>query len=339
MKNSHNNSIVAEIHNHASSAQEKLLAEAKNILKKGSDELHKNRVSQLAVMGFTNFKEARQLSSHEIDKAQELQQIINEYKVKAPLYHFMTDDAVTELLLKYGLVQGPVSSYIDSIPEKNQRDILNFKIDESFLQYDQKLSRNITSTWRSSSGVVEVSQMDTTHLVNTLHFINANIEDEAWQSEGDMKTTCADMITVLCSNLNIDTKTLAAKMFMKIHDSVNPFDLVGVESTLNPKNIYHPRIARVISLALTLAERKLNDSKNTPDWRIIAAPEMFDMKGLTMTEHRRLIPKRSKVASIKPAPIKIPDPIVQVKVKSGWLNVTAWGEEAQFGETFDYSMN
>jgi len=33
------------------------------------------------------------------------------------------------------------------------------------------------------------------------------------------------------------------------------------------------------------------------------------------------------------------DPIVQVKVKGGWLNITAWGAEAEHPEVFNETLN
>lgn len=336
------NSIVKEIHNHASSAEERLLKEAKRLLAQTDDLDNTGRLAQLKGLGFTSFKEVKALDPKERVKAEQLRDLIETYRLKAPTYHFMTDEAVTELCKKYNLVQGPVTAYADSIPLSNQEDIINFKLDESLLDHAAELNGDITSTWASKEGKVAVRDMDLDYVKNLISFLDRNLQSRGMSIFNDRKKApklVSDLITrgcVLMGKTVDDFMRVVFTSHLSLDDAIRKNDS-SIQNIFDMEGCYEEPHHFITSCA-EIAKRRMGDNRN-PFFRIIAAPEMFNVEGLTLTKDMRLLPTPDDAVAFEPEPARIPDPIVQVKVKGGWLNVTAWGEESELDETFDYSRN
>jgi len=118
--------IVEQIHSEFSEAEEKLMLEVDSYLKR-AENVDKEKLSQLSNLGFSNFKELREIQPEEIEKAQKTRDSIIKYTGITNVYKFITKEKVIEICKKWGLVHAPVSLYIDSIPYKNQVDIFNFQ--------------------------------------------------------------------------------------------------------------------------------------------------------------------------------------------------------------------
>jgi len=130
--------IIAEIHNAFDTEVDILLAEAnikKEVIPENQDLLDK--ADRLKSLGFDNSSEVR-TSEAEIRRLANLNQenwdkeklikTINHFSFRYPHYKFITEDSVKKICEKYGLVYGPVSSYIGTVPDKNLKDLENFNI-------------------------------------------------------------------------------------------------------------------------------------------------------------------------------------------------------------------
>jgi hypothetical protein len=125
--------IVKEIHDSYDAAQEELLSEARKIL--GIKVRDEEKAKRMAALGFINTSVVK--DTEDILKQKEanleLARTIEYYAINYPQYKFITMDKVVDINKKYGLVFGEVSRYKGDIPEKNLREIENFKVKEKDL--------------------------------------------------------------------------------------------------------------------------------------------------------------------------------------------------------------
>lgn len=147
-KNKTINEIIDEIHESFNSEVDKLLAESK-ILKSNETELQDliDKSKKLRDLGFTNTKECKDADleiqrlntiNNENKSKKELNRAINYFTQKYPLYKFITEESVIKICNKYNLVYGPVDRYEGTVPDKNLKDISNFKVDEEDACYYHK---------------------------------------------------------------------------------------------------------------------------------------------------------------------------------------------------------
>lgn len=339
--NSDMNSIVKEIHNSASQAQERLLKRAERVISDSSDESKIERINSLKALGFTSFKEAEQLSPEKIEEAKKLKVLIETYQLKAPSYRFMTDDAVIELCKKYGLLQGPIDRYTDSIPDKNQQHIIDFKIDDSLLDSSVNILQKINTMWPSSRGNIRVRDMGLDHIGNALRLVNRNLLSDRYEANQNLVKACKDLILAYCAKAEMEVDEAYSDIFIRENRLLSYTDVSGeIKSHLVPASFYTPSSSSEITKAFRDAQIELKKHESTKIcFRIIAAPHMFDMTDMIVSEDMKVVPEDDEVVEMKLKPVRIPDPIVQVKVKGGWLNVTAWGEEAELDESIDFTQN
>ena len=127
-------SIIKEIHDSFSKAEETLLQDAKKVL---ACKNNKEKYDKLSALGFTGSKNVRSLSDEEIKKAEDIIELQKKYTIIAPKYRFITEAKRIELCKKYGIVLADVERFTGDIPEKNVQDIIDFRIsDESYLSED-----------------------------------------------------------------------------------------------------------------------------------------------------------------------------------------------------------
>lgn len=140
LKGKTTNEIIEEIHESFFTEVDRLLADAK-ILK--STETTKqaliDKCKQLESLGFSQTKECIEakeeldrIASINIENSQKdhLCAAIEYFSVKYPNYKFITEDSVKKICAKYNLVYGEVSKYTGTVPDKNLKHIVDFKIDE-----------------------------------------------------------------------------------------------------------------------------------------------------------------------------------------------------------------
>jgi hypothetical protein len=144
-----NNSIIDEIHHTFNTEVDRLLGEAgikkdistskQHIIEKGN---------KLAALGFKQalstteaVKEENRIRSLKIENNSkaELEEAIRHFSFKYPHYKFITEESVKKICEKYNLVYATVDRYIGDVPDKNLKDMENFKIAEEdicIIQYD-----------------------------------------------------------------------------------------------------------------------------------------------------------------------------------------------------------
>jgi len=132
---------VAEIHQSFKTASELVLTETQNILnipdkvsKENGEELKK-----LAALGFIKSVECKDyLALQEKKEAAAKHKEIAEYfAFWYPQNKYITHDKLMQICKKYGLVLGSTDRYIADIPEKNRKEIINFKArpEDTYLEY------------------------------------------------------------------------------------------------------------------------------------------------------------------------------------------------------------
>lgn len=124
--------IEAQIYNDVYSAQEVLLAEANAILAKFPvyDEQKENRLRKLSLLGFYNAEEVKEYDKWDSER-RELESVKNKleyYQREYPFNRFIDKKSVETICKKYGLYLTEVNNYIAEIPEKNQKEIVAFKV-------------------------------------------------------------------------------------------------------------------------------------------------------------------------------------------------------------------
>ena len=138
-------SLDEQLHKDVHSAQEALLAEATRILNtpQPHDTTKSERLRKLYDMGFSRTEDVKE--QHELDvKRQEhedMKTAIQYYTKKYPMYRFINRDTVDAVCKKYGLILTVVRDYISDIPEKNQDEIINFKVWRDDTRYPSELFR------------------------------------------------------------------------------------------------------------------------------------------------------------------------------------------------------
>jgi hypothetical protein len=127
--------LIEQIHNEVYSAHDLLLKEAKAILETPIDESKVQDYQKLIDLGFNNEKNIIK-HKEEVTKIEESKFIkskIEYYSFKYPFNKFINEDSVIRICEKYGLLLTDVNRFIGSIPEKNQKEIINFKVDKKDL--------------------------------------------------------------------------------------------------------------------------------------------------------------------------------------------------------------
>jgi hypothetical protein len=139
-KNKTTNELVAEIHETFNTEVDRLLEKAGILrpLPEIEEELL-NKAERLSSLGFSNTIEIEKArtQTQNLNKVKrknqsknKLVESINYFSQKYPLYKFITEDSVKKICQKYNLIYGDVNRYIGDVPDKNLKEIENFKLDE-----------------------------------------------------------------------------------------------------------------------------------------------------------------------------------------------------------------
>lgn len=126
--------IVEQVHNDFKSIQDELIRCFQDKLENVNEETIE-RQKRLSKFGFTNTPQS-EIASKEMGiklKNNELKTIKETYeyfKQKYPLNKWISHESAIELCKKYGLVLGDTERFISDVPEKNLRDIEDFKFNE-----------------------------------------------------------------------------------------------------------------------------------------------------------------------------------------------------------------
>lgn len=134
------NDMVLEIHDTFYTEVDRLHKQAsivKEIEVKDKELIAKAK--RLKDLGFVNTKEVIQADIElekikaikvENEKNKDLIDAINFFSMEYPLYKFITVESVNKICEKYNLIYGPIDKYLGDVPEKNLKQIEQFKIKE-----------------------------------------------------------------------------------------------------------------------------------------------------------------------------------------------------------------
>lgn len=134
------NDLIDEIHETFYTEVDRLLNEAKITHSLETDKAQSlEKAKKLKLLGFSNSKTVKEAKNEEkriesLEQQNQEKQIllaaINYFSQKYPQYKFITEDSVKKICGKYNLVYGEAFKYIGDVPDKNLKDIENFRIDE-----------------------------------------------------------------------------------------------------------------------------------------------------------------------------------------------------------------
>jgi hypothetical protein len=157
------NQVIEEIHETFYTEVDRLLASAKIANSTETDKQALiDKCLQLQSLGFSNTKEVKEAEIEikrltdlkaENEKKESLIQAINHFQFKYPHYKFITEESVKKICAKYNLVYGDVKNYIGTVPDKNLKQIADFKIkkeDSCFalcyfnFNYEKRIMRHVS---------------------------------------------------------------------------------------------------------------------------------------------------------------------------------------------------
>lgn len=131
--------LIEEIHHSFYTEVDRLLENAKIQYPTESTKQELiDKVERLRKLGFTSTKEVKAVQSEltRIESAKynnkmnkELADTINYFSFKYPNYKFITENAVIGLCEKYNLIYGTIDKFIGHVPDKNLKQMEDFKID------------------------------------------------------------------------------------------------------------------------------------------------------------------------------------------------------------------
>jgi hypothetical protein len=316
---------------------------AKNLIKPSEAEM--SRINKMRELGFTNFKEAKELDPKKIKAQNDKLALIEKYRVLAPQYKFIPKEDWIALCNKYGLIWGDSNLYTESIPVDIQEKVIAFHIadnsvlavkdveaDEDYDDWDELEHFSINNTgfktpkdfrdleWRTMKGeVIKVRNIEDSHLLNLLNFTLSNLN-----------SSVRNMYSVFVSEF------LCRQGVISYTDN-------GIEFEVNTSRKRLPFwIGSVDVKETTQAIEKSYADPTTmkidPRFVICAAKHMFNLTKKTID---------SKTMEILPIPRPIPkrnffmddDPIVAVETVDGFLMVGAWGDEASHSEAINHFLN
>lgn len=100
------------------------------------------RMLKLKDLGFVNAADVIDVVSYEkkLTEQKELVAQVEEYQRDYPLHRFIDNDGVKELCKKYGLLLTGVDKYKADIPEKNQNEVINFRVNKKHIRKPSELN-------------------------------------------------------------------------------------------------------------------------------------------------------------------------------------------------------
>ncbi len=149
------NAVIAEIHNEFDTASERLLKEAKVILSSG---MSTEKGETLTKLGFGNAKPSVEVKEV-IETKKEMEMVarrIEHFNLYYPMNKYITEKEVERVCKKYGLLCGESMYYTGDVPDKNVKEIADFKLREEdgeahFCRYYKYEMGAMIGFYRSSS--------------------------------------------------------------------------------------------------------------------------------------------------------------------------------------------
>lgn len=357
------NTIIKEIHSEFSQAEEQLLKDVQAHLQKAADS-DKEQINALASLGFSNFREKREISPEEIAKVEKIKERVTRYKGLTNIYKFITDEKVIEICQKYGLIHGPVNLYTDSIPKKNQEEIMKFNDWAS--KQENLLSEPVLKTHTLKWQGRDINEMTTSHILNTFNFIQ-----EKWTDIVRADTNRRDVNGVLSTPLIAQYVELFTCFLRELFkrdllskEQIEQYnDNLGMGLVINTSLEIEFRDARVLGHyykgfssfdkvsfvpqgldnmffilvdAVELFKKEINAS---PEYTIVAAKHMMDLSNHDVNDKYKVIERVQNIEMPDLTFFKDDDPIVLYRVNGGYFIVSAWGDEAADENIVNHNLN
>lgn len=257
--------LVHEIHNEFLTAGDRILEEARGIIRECEGE-QVDKGKRLASLGFEKVPEAVRAIRLETKavRTKEIADLVVYYQLHYPNHKLITEEQVEIICEKYGLVCGDVSMYKGFVPEKNLQQIESFKL--------KKAEENVL------------------------------IADNGYLFENAEIRKCGCYFHIFKKG-----ESDRYKYAFQSNDGVNFY-------AHDSKNIFGYLTAG--GAGFSMISRALQ----------ICAP----LKDMEIPEGKRLQGHKIK---------NIPDPVVLMPVKGGYLIVAAWGDEASDDVVVNQKMN
>jgi hypothetical protein len=142
-----------------------LLKEAELILQTPIDESKAQDYEKLMSLGFNSEKNIKEHKEEvqKIEESKKTKQTIEYYSFKYPFNKFINEDSVIRICNKYSLLLTNVDRFIGSIPETNQKEIINFKVDKIDLPH----SYSKESEYVNGTSLLIIATKDQLNMKNT----------------------------------------------------------------------------------------------------------------------------------------------------------------------------
>jgi hypothetical protein len=117
--------IIQEIHDSFDTAQDKLLAQAKEIIGQFESDDNIQKADRLKDLGFISSKaviEGEKNKSKLIASKKDAE-LVEYYKRTYPFQKFLKEEQLNAICEKYGLIYAPVARFVEDVPLKNLNDI------------------------------------------------------------------------------------------------------------------------------------------------------------------------------------------------------------------------
>jgi hypothetical protein len=157
--------LIEDIHNEVYSAHDLLLNEAKAVLETPIDESKVQDYQNLINLGFNNEKNISSFKEEvrKIEDSKKIKSTIEYYSFKYPFNKFINEESVIRICNKYSLLLTNVDRFIGGIPEKNQKEIINFKVDKIDLPH----SYSKESEYVAGTTLLIIATRDQLNMKNT----------------------------------------------------------------------------------------------------------------------------------------------------------------------------
>lgn len=221
---------VQDIHHEFENAGEKLLQEAYAIIGQ-QPSLNLSKIERLQKFGFKQVKE--NVEAVEVIKTIQLSesqiQLVKYYKKQYPFHKFITEEQVKTICHKYNLVCGGVERFTGFVPDKNLKEIENFKLKKE----ESNHMRFIASRYGSRDQFeITFENAEIRHRNNYYHIYSKSERSDynySFQSEDGIRFYGNDRKDIFgyaslgSCNLNIESSSF------KICAPVKDMDISGLE--------------------------------------------------------------------------------------------------------------
>lgn len=236
---------ILQIHKEFKTASEKLLQEANTILQ-NIGEVNVDKVERLKRLGFRQVQEVIEKDKKIIQKKLTEKQIklVKYYNEHYPLNNFITEDQVKHICEKYKLVFTNISRYKGFVPEKNLREIENFKLKDN-----EKNSITVDAImYGLRKPTVQITLKDfeikrNAHALEYCHIFkkeNNNIYEYAFQSDNGIDFYGSDSKNLFGLAHFGNLRFKLEKQSLKICAPIKDIDTTGLELSEGYKLINKP---------------------------------------------------------------------------------------------------